>query len=349
MVAFSPDGDQIAAGMISADRDQPNPIYFFDSSSHDMLMDLPIVASGHSSRITALAYSPNGHLVASASYDGKVCLWNSETGSLVQTLNGHDGRVHCLAFQPGGNLLASGGYDETVRLWNYKSGEELQQFNDQEGAVNSLAWTPDGSGLASSHGELVCFRELERQDSKRIMRGHQDDVTGLSFHPNGQRLASSSLDGTIRLWDQNRSTHLLTLRAGQPCSAIAFDAEGDRLYAALDTSIKIFETSPPAVTFSLRHDRMLAAEDARQLFQARLDRHVAPSAVIESLLQDTLLNPVVRQKHCASLAILGRTLFGLLRRPGSSSAHPVRANLLTSKPFGWSAPPTPCHQARLRF
>jgi eukaryotic-like serine/threonine-protein kinase len=294
MVAFSPDGDQIAAGMISADRDQPNPIYFFDSSSHDMLMDLPIVASGHSSRITALAYSPNGHLVASASYDGKVCLWNSETGSLVQTLNGHDGRVHCLAFQPGGNLLASGGYDETVRLWNYKSGEELQQFNDQEGAVNSLAWTPDGSGLASSHGELVCFRELERQDSKHIMRGHQDDVTGLSFHPNGQRLASSSLDGTIRLWDQNRSTHLLTLRAGQPCSAIAFDAEGDRLYAALDTSIKIFETSPPAVTFSLRHDRMLAAEDARQLFQARLDRHVAPSAVIESLLQDTLLNPVVR-------------------------------------------------------
>jgi WD40 repeat protein/serine/threonine protein kinase len=332
MVAFRPDGKQIAAGMISSDRDEPNPIYFLDASSHDMLTDLPIVASGHSSRITALAYSLDGRLVASASYDGKVCLWNSETGALVQTLQGHNGRVHCLAFQPGGNLLASGGYDETVRIWDHRSGEQLQEFRDQEGAVNSLAWAPDGGGLASAHGPLVCFRELGRQGSTHIMRGHQDDVTGLSFHPNGQRLASSSLDGTIRLWDQNRATHLLTLRAGQPCSAIAFDSGGGRLYAALDTSIKVFETSPPVVTFNLRHDRMLAADEARKLFQARLDRHVAPSAVIESLQQDEFLDPIVRAEALRLARNFGthplrlaQTAWVIIRSPNTSRSAYLEA------------------------
>jgi WD40 repeat protein len=73
-----------------------------------------------------MAFSPNGKLVASASRDKTVRLWDSAMGASLQTLKGHSDYVWAVAFSPDSKLVASASHDKTVRLWNSAIGASLQ-------------------------------------------------------------------------------------------------------------------------------------------------------------------------------------------------------------------------------
>lgn len=117
--------------LIAAAKDQP----------HDL--------REHLIRVWCLAHSLDGRQLATASFDSRICVWETNNCRLQRVLAGHDESVNAVCFSPDGRTLASGGHDRTVRLWDLATGTERCRLQGHTGAVNAVAISPDGRWLAS--------------------------------------------------------------------------------------------------------------------------------------------------------------------------------------------------------
>ena len=146
---------------------------------------------GHTDSVYAVAFSPDGKLLASASLDCTARLWDTATGAALQTLEGHTAYVSSVAFSPDGKLLASASGDCTVRLWDAATEAALQTIEGHTAYVSSVAFSPDGKLLASASGDHTvrlwdaatgtALRTLERYES----------IGELSFSRDGQYLETN--------------------------------------------------------------------------------------------------------------------------------------------------------------
>ena len=98
---------------------------------------------GHTDGVTAVAFTQDGSLLASASWDMTVRLWDPVTGQETRKLKGHTNKVNAVAFTQDGSLLASASWDKTVRLWDPVTGQQVQRlhgmsyFTDMEFAIKN--------------------------------------------------------------------------------------------------------------------------------------------------------------------------------------------------------------------
>jgi RNA polymerase sigma factor (sigma-70 family) len=106
---------------------------------------------GHEDGVYSVAFSRDGRLLATASHDGTVRLWNVMTGKCLATLSGHEGKLHQVAFAPDGMRVATAGEDKTARVWDVEKGVEIQKVVHTD-PVRIVAFMPDGKTLIAGGG-----------------------------------------------------------------------------------------------------------------------------------------------------------------------------------------------------
>ncbi|WP_426750384.1 WD40 repeat domain-containing protein [Myxococcus sp. Y35] len=199
--------------------------------------------------VLALAFSPDGKLLASGGYDAVVRVWDVKSGARVAELKGHEAEVHAVAFSPDGRWLAAAGRPGALWLWDWQQGRRVALLAGHTDVVRGLAFSPDGERLASA-GLDRTVRVWNVRDGAELLRFSHDDIaTAVAFSSEGGRLVSTSLDRTARVWDlaARRELHRLTGH-GDKVESCAFSADGERVMtAAADRSIRFWSARTGAL------------------------------------------------------------------------------------------------------
>ena len=238
-VSYSPDGRFIATGGVNG------KVNLWNTISRKLEND----QIEHKNSITDIAFSPtNSQIVASASEDGEIKVWDINTGKKrVLGKQPQENRVSRITFSPNGKIIASvSSESDSIILWPLKGKEKKYQLNQHRDKVSRVAFSPDGEKIASaSINGKICLWKLEGDDSfsKPIFpcffHAENKNIRDISFSKNSKTIASSSADGTVKLWNLDNAP---------------FKDEPSKVFDDLDTTVNRIIFSPDSKTLATANE-----------------------------------------------------------------------------------------------
>ncbi len=183
--------------------------------------------------VLAVAYSPDGRLLATAGEDHSIIIRDARTGTLQVRIPGED-TITSLAFLPDGNHVVSGGYDRSIRIWSSLDGRPVRTLEGHSNWVFAVAVSQDGKTIASAGSD----RTIRLWDSATgtplsILTGHTSAVRSVAFGPDGSTVASAGADRAVILWDWRKSCEKIRFQGHSgTIRAVRFAPDGRTLASA---------------------------------------------------------------------------------------------------------------------
>jgi len=229
-IAISPDDRRVSYVYGNFDY----KVRIWDVESRQMLFS-PSVK--HTGPVKSLCFSPDSKTLASGSDDTTIVIWDTETATVLATLEGHDKSVTSVAFSPDGLRLASASQDLTIRVWCLDSAQLLLKIvlPPHSYTPTHLQWLPGGQQLVSTGYDKVEFRD----SSTGLLvgqpcTGHTECIHSLVASSDGSFIATGSRDKTVRFW--NAKTHKQigqALEHGNHVSCLTISPNGELLAIGL--------------------------------------------------------------------------------------------------------------------
>lgn len=218
---------------------------------------------GHSQRILSVSFCSNQQekIIASASDDGTIRLWEPDGSPAIPEPLNHKPRVTSVVLSPDCSMLVSASTDGTVNLWNRNDSQwlsgaledgELAQGKAHDDWVSSVAFSHDGEILAtasrqSNNDQTVKLWNITNGKGKLIHRlPYNSSVNDVSFSPDGRILASAGSDQTVRLWDTTKGTSIQEPIEGHKdyVTSVRFSSKGQFLAStSSDSTVKLWKVT----------------------------------------------------------------------------------------------------------
>ena len=248
----------------------------------------------HQERVNAVAFSPDGTLVATGSTDNTARVFEARTGREVARL-AHQSFVVTVAFSPDGGLVATGSGDGTARVFEARTGREVARLAHED-AVRAVAFSPDGTLVATGSDDGTA-RVFEARTGREVARlAHRETfqpfVHAVAFSPDGTLVATGSEDKTARVFEARTGREVARLAHEGGVVSVAFSPDSTLVATAgsYDRTARVFEARTGREVARLVHQGAVSAvafspdgalvatgssDNTAQLFEARTGRVVA--------------------------------------------------------------------------
>ena len=221
--------------------------------------------TAHGGPVKGLAVSKNNQLMASASFDYSVVVWDLNPIKEKITLIGHDAAVNAVEFSPRNDFLVSGGDDNNILLWSLNEisniNEEIQpiRLGNHRGKIADLEFSSDGKFLLSASWDgTVGVWDLKKRQKINSLVGHKGPVYSVKYSKDNKFIYSSGYDGEIKLWKVNNGEYVRPLiKNGWGISKFEVDEERNFIaFGSTDGQIKINKFDQDETILNIKEDRV---------------------------------------------------------------------------------------------